>query len=59
MAAQDQIIFTRSYQAKIGKDGADPKCRTCEKFEETVDHIVSGCPIMTPDEYLQRHDGMV
>ena len=30
----------------------------CEKFKETVDHLVSGCPIMTPNEYLQRHDRM-
>ena len=56
MGAQDQSIFTRNYQAKIIKNGADPKCRFCEKFEETVDLLVYGCPIMTPNEYLQRHD---
>ena len=38
------------------KNGADPKCWFYEKIEETVDHLVSGCPIMTPHEYLQRHD---
>ena len=56
MAAQDQSLFTRNYQAKIIKNGADPKRWFCEKFEETVDHLVSECPIMTPDEYLQIHD---
>ena len=56
MAAQDQSLFTRNYQAKIIKNRADPKCWFCDKFEETVDHLVSGCPIMTPNEYLQRHD---
>ena len=30
-------------------NGADPKCRFCEKFEETVDRLVSGCPIITPN----------
>ena len=32
MGAQDQSFFTRNYQAKIIKNGADPKCRFCEKF---------------------------
>ena len=41
MAAQDQSLFTRSCQVKIIKNGTDPKCRFCEKFEETVDHLVS------------------
>ena len=55
MAAQDQSLFTRNYQAKIIKNGADTNCRFCEKFEESVDHLVSGCPMMTSNEYLQRH----
>ena len=58
MAAQDQSLFTRNYQAKIIKNGAGPKFWFCEKFEETVDHLVSGCPIMTSNEYLQI-DGRV
>ena len=56
MAAQDQSLFTRNYQAKIIKNGADPKCWFCEKFEEIVDHLLSGCPITTPNQYLQRHE---
>ena len=32
MATQDQSLFTRNYQAKIIKNGAEPKCRFCEKF---------------------------
>ena len=56
MTAQDQNLFTKNYLAKIIKNGADPKCRFCDKFEETVDHLLCGCPIMTSNEYLQRHD---
>ena len=56
MAGQDQSLFTRNYSAKIIKNGADPKCQFCEKCEETVDHLVSGCPIKAPNQYLQRHD---
>ena len=58
MAAQDQSLFTRNYQTKIIKNSADPKCWFDEEFEKTVDHLVSRCPIMTLDEYLQRHDRM-
>ena len=46
MAAQDQSLFTRNYQAKIIKNGTDSKYWFCEKFEENVDHLVSGCTIM-------------
>ena len=56
MTARDQSLFTRKYQAKIIKNGAHQKSRFCKKFEETVDHLGSGCRIMTPDKYLQRHD---
>ena len=58
MAAQDQSLFARNYLAKIIKNGGDPKCRFYDKFEETVDHLVSGCRITTPKEYIQSHDRM-
>ena len=35
MTTQDQSFFTRNYQAKIIINGADPKCRFCEKFDMT------------------------
>ena len=56
MAAQDQSLFTRNYQARIIKNGADPKCRMCDQYDETIDHLVSGCPIIRPTEYKNRHD---
>ena len=36
--------------------GADPHCRLCTDREETVDHIVSACPITVNTEYFQRYD---
>ena len=30
--------------SRIVKDGTSPLCRICHKHEETVDHIISGCP---------------
>ena len=49
MAAQDQSF-------KIAKNGADPKCRFCDQYDETIDHLVSGCSVLTPNEYKNRHD---
>ena len=56
IAAQDQSLPTRNFQANILENGADPKCRVCDKHTETIDHLVSGCPMLAPTEYLNRHD---
>ena len=56
IAAQDQSLATRSYHNKIIKDGTDPKCGMCNEFEETIDHIVAGCPVLAKTEYIQRYD---
>ena len=55
IAAQDQSLPTRNYQSKIVKNGVSPKCRFCDQYDETIDHLVSGCPILTPKEYKARH----
>ena len=56
MAAQDQSLATRAYRNKIMKDGTNPKCRMCHEFDETVDHILSGCTTLAKTEYIQRHN---
>ena len=56
IAAQDQSLPTRNFQANILENGADPKCRVCDKHTETIDHLVPGCSILAPTEYLNRHD---
>ena len=56
LAAQDQSIATWMYQAKTLKNGADPQCRLCTHSEETIDHMMSGCPTIVTTEYLQRND---
>ena len=56
LAAQDQSLLTRNVQANIFRNGADPKCRFCNLQTETIDHIVSGCPVLAPTEYRDRHD---
>ena len=54
-AAQDQSLATRVYQAKILKNGADPRC-LCTHSKETIYHMISGCPTIVNTEYLQQHD---
>ena len=56
IAAQDQSLKTRYLRSKIIKDATDPNCRICGKFQETIDHITSGCPQLAKTEYLHRHD---
>ena len=38
------------------KDGTDPLSRICTKQQETIDHLISGCPELAKVEYSQRHD---
>ena len=56
LAAQDQSLFTHTYQANVLHNGADESCRFCEDKLETSDHLVSGCSVLTPNVYKNRHD---
>ena len=50
IAAQDQAIKTNYYRSNILNDGTDPMCRICGQFQETIDHIVAGCPELAKTE---------
>ena len=56
IAAQDQCLPTRSYRFMIIKDGTNPMCRLCGKFEETIGHITAGCNTLAVKEYIHRHN---
>jgi hypothetical protein len=56
VAAQDQAISTKYFRKKILKEEIESKCRLCKQYEETIDHLASGCPILAKNEYLMRHD---
>ena len=34
-------------------------CVTCNIYEETIDHIMSGCPERAKTEYIPRHKAVV
>jgi hypothetical protein len=33
----------------------DSKCRLCQQFDETIDHIISACPILAKEQYVKWH----
>ena len=55
VAAQDQALQTK-YAPKILNTETDSKCGLCQKFDETIDHIISACPILAKEQYIKRHD---
>jgi hypothetical protein len=56
VAAQDQALQTKYYATKILSTETDSKCRLCQQFDETIDHIISACPIMAKEQNTKRHD---
>ena len=57
IATQDQRLPTRWYQYNIlKKPDVDPKCRLCGRFDETIDHLVSGCPELAKTENIHYHN---
>jgi hypothetical protein len=56
VAAQDQVISTNCFERKILKEAIESRCRLGKQYEETIDHLTSGCPISAKNEYVIRHD---
>ena len=56
LAAQDQAISTNYFKNIILKQEIKSKCRLCKQYEENIDHLTSGFPILAKNEYLRRHD---
>ena len=56
VAAQDQALQTKYYATKTLNTETDSKCRLCQQFDESVDHIISACPILAKEQYIKRHD---
>ena len=61
MAAQDQSLKTKNYQYAIMKSipRTDANCRLCKGSLETIDHIVSACPVLARTSYIERHNRIV
>ncbi|XP_073979863.1 uncharacterized protein [Rhodnius prolixus] len=59
MAMQDQVIATKAYRRWVlGESLVHDKCRMCNSTSESIQHIVSGCSVLEPKEYLHRHNNV-
>ena len=38
------------------KGNQNPASRLCSQYEETIDHRVSGFPVLAKTAYIQRHE---
>ena len=56
VAAQDQALKMKYYATKILSTQTNSKCRLCQQFDETIDHIISACPILAKEQYTKRHE---
>ena len=54
VVVQDQALQTKYYATKILNTETDSKCRLCQQFDETIDHIISACPILAKEQYIKR-----
>jgi len=54
----NQTLQTKYYATKILNTETDSKCRLCQKFDETIDHILSACPVLAKEQCIIRHDRM-
>jgi hypothetical protein len=58
VAAQDQALQTKYYVTKIFNTETDSKCRLCQQFDKTIDHVISTSPILAKEQYIERHDSV-
>jgi hypothetical protein len=56
VAAQDQVISPNYFKKRMLKEEIESRCRLCKEYEETIDHLTVGCPILAENEYVMRHD---
>jgi len=55
-AAQEQCLPTNSYKSKILKQNIPSSCRLCKIHPESIQHILSGCPVLAKNQYIERHN---
>ena len=58
VAAQDQALQTKYYATKILNTETDSKCRLCQHFDETIDHIISAGTKLAKEQHIKRYDSV-
>ena len=56
IAGQEQALQTKYHATEILRTETDDKCRLCKQFDETVEHIISACPVLAKEQYIKGHD---
>jgi hypothetical protein len=56
VATQDQALGTNFIKRKVLKEETESKCRLCKEYEETINHLTSGCPVLVKNECIIRQD---
>ena len=56
IVARGQALRTKYHATKILQTQTDSKCRLCQQVEETVENIISACPILAKEQYVKKHD---
>jgi len=54
--AQGQAVQTKCYTTNVLNTETDSKSRLCQQFHETIDHVISACPILAKEQNIKRHD---
>jgi hypothetical protein len=54
VAAHDQASQTKYHAPNVLQ--TENICWLCQQFDETLENIVSACPILAKERYLKRHD---
>jgi hypothetical protein len=47
------IINNKNNITKILNTETDSKCRQCQQFDETIDHIISACLVLAKEQYIK------
>jgi hypothetical protein len=56
MAAQEGALRLNYIKHTVDHTTNSGKCRMCQQFYETVEHVVCGCPKLARFEYVVRHN---
>jgi hypothetical protein len=54
--AQDQVFNIKYHSTKMQRNADDSKCKMCQQFDETVQHLIAGCPALAKEENIKHHD---
>ena len=58
-AAQDKALRTRNFDVSVMGIRSDRRCRVCRFQPETIDHLVSACPVPARTLYITSHNNIV